>query len=462
MAEIYVVDRNIPKIPLDIFQTYINTIAPTSPIGITPKGNGYLVQFYNDEQSNFIFNQQVISYLMNKNMMASLSKDTQMAREIFIPNPPAYIFAMTEDMLVKEIQQKNNLYIIDIRKFTSFKTGRNYIILTPLTKEIAKRTVANAKIIIDNQEIAVEARKFGKHVNGTQMSRQLPPNYRTYPQHQGHKALNNQWTPQQYQQSQSQVQANHTSISTPPALSMAQNGVPLQHNPIAQSGYLSSGFTQMRHTSTNTPTAFSMAQVGLPQQSNSITQTGCAPARFTQLGHTSNSTSLAFRLAQGGVPHQQISTTSSTQNGNSTPVTSNIGMVPPTMQGGSVPPHHHFSSNAPTQSGTTTVPTQHGPPHLNPSPIHPGASQYTAPTAPTLANSYGSLGTSNAGSTHGTAYVTSHIRLLHPLVSINQDMYFLIRMKLLNSSQKALVTCVNVYLVALNMQTLMLETTTSY
>ena len=73
------------------------------------------------------------------------------------------------------------------------------------------------------------------------------------------------------------------------------------------------------------------------------------------------------------------------------------------MQGGFVPPNQHFSSNTSAQSGTTTVPPQHGPPQRNPSPVHPGASQHTASSVPTMANPYGPLGTNNSGAIYDTS-----------------------------------------------------------
>ena len=55
---------------------------PILPIGITPKDNGYLVRF-SDDQCYFIFNYQVIMNLKARKMTASLSKDIRMDRDFF-------------------------------------------------------------------------------------------------------------------------------------------------------------------------------------------------------------------------------------------------------------------------------------------------------------------------------------------------------------------------------------------
>ena len=103
-------------------------------------------------------------------------------------------------MLATEIQKTNHISILGIQKFNSKKTGRNYIILTPHTAEIAKRVISNAKIIIGSHEVIVQAKISGKTVNGTGRSHQTQPTQPKYPQHQGNHALINQWTLQPFQQ----------------------------------------------------------------------------------------------------------------------------------------------------------------------------------------------------------------------------------------------------------------------
>ena len=60
MGAIYVNDRNIPKTSLNDVWSYINSLAPAPPIGIIPENNGYKIQFNDETQCNFIFQQHVI------------------------------------------------------------------------------------------------------------------------------------------------------------------------------------------------------------------------------------------------------------------------------------------------------------------------------------------------------------------------------------------------------------------
>ena len=200
MAGVRIYDRNIHKTSPYDFRTYINTLTSIAPNDIISKDNGYIIQFNEEQHGNFIFEQRVILDLQSRNMSASFTDDTKMEREIYIPNPPNNIYAMPDNVLAMEIQRTNQISILGIQKFTSRKTGRNYIILTPQTNEIAKRVINNAKIIIGIQEVPVQAKKSGKTVNGTGPSRHLqPPSLRRYQQHQGNNALIKKWKSQQYQ-----------------------------------------------------------------------------------------------------------------------------------------------------------------------------------------------------------------------------------------------------------------------
>ena len=105
MGAIYVNDRNLPKTSLNDVWSYINSLAPTPPLGIIPENNGYKIQFNDETQCNIRFQQHVIWDLQYKNMTASLSEDLKNDREIYVPNPPDNIYDMPVDMLVREIHK---------------------------------------------------------------------------------------------------------------------------------------------------------------------------------------------------------------------------------------------------------------------------------------------------------------------------------------------------------------------
>ena len=389
MAGVRIYDRNIHKTSPYDFRTYINTLTSIAPNDIISKDNGYIIQFNEEQHGNFIFEQRVILDLQSRNMSASFTDDTKMEREIYIPNPPNNIYAMPDNVLAMEIQRTNQISILGIQKFTSRKTGRNYIILTPQTNEIAKRVINNAKIIIGIQEVPVQAKKSGKTVNGTGPSRHLqPPSQRRFQQHQGNNALINQWTSQQYQP---QIQSRQTYPSTP----SNQGGVSYQHNSTAQHGHITTGIPQLGqtqqypyHTTSITP-----AQRGNPTVLHGPAQHTAPTANITgnMYGPTATSNTGPTATSNNGPPltstahygnsnHHVTSSTGSTYHGNS----NNYG-ISSTDQAYLGNSNIQGTINTPALRGNTTV--------------LPGQAQHTATASNITGNMYGTTATSNTGPT---------------------------------------------------------------
>ena len=315
MSELYILDGNLPKTSNDVMKTYIQNISPRPPIDIIPTPKGTIVKFSYDQDCNFIYDQHTAIDLRMRHLTATLRQDTLMNRQIYIQNPTQQIYDAPPQSIALEIQHRYNFNVLNIEKFTSFKTKVKYITCILPSKEAASSFVAYGSITLFGHEMALQAKRFTKSVSSTRFPQQSHTSTtgtsRIFSHQIGPTALANQWS--------------------------TNNSVTQQGNANSRTPYAT------HHTAPKIKTTANI-------YNNGNTTSAINPGMVTL-------------TTQGGfVPPQQHFSTALQNTHSGTTSTFNLGMVPSKMQGGVVPPYQHFSTNTTTQSGTTTVPPQHGPP----------------------------------------------------------------------------------------------------
>ena len=133
MSEIYVLDFNYHLLSDSEIQSIIRSKATSQPTEFTSTGKGIIAKFDTEEDSNFIFEPDTVRYLLAKSLYASLSPNTQKGRNIYIPQPPPYIYNQPEYAIITEIQNNNHTAIVGLKNLNPNKLGESSSFLPPLT-----------------------------------------------------------------------------------------------------------------------------------------------------------------------------------------------------------------------------------------------------------------------------------------------------------------------------------------
>ena len=116
MSEIYVLDFNYHRLSDSEIQSIIRSKATSQPTEFTSTGKGIIAKFNTEEDSNFIFAPDTVRYFLTKSLYASLSPNTQKRRNIYIRQPPPYIYDQPEYAIITKIHNKNHTAIVDLKK----------------------------------------------------------------------------------------------------------------------------------------------------------------------------------------------------------------------------------------------------------------------------------------------------------------------------------------------------------
>ena len=159
MSEIHVLDFNYPRLSERVIKERISAIAPQNPTQFTNTDKGIIAKFDADEDCNFIFSPGSIRKFQTNHLHASLSPPMQNERNIYITDPPNYIYARPEYDIQNELQRNHRTDIIGLKKFISNRTQRKYIIITLINKEETKKIATLGNVYLFNNELPVQAKR---------------------------------------------------------------------------------------------------------------------------------------------------------------------------------------------------------------------------------------------------------------------------------------------------------------
>ena len=111
-----------PRRSKDDICTILTDIIPRAPTSIVQQRLGYSIHYENDLDLNHFFKSNVIDRLKQQQLLPRLSYETEAKRAIYILNPPTYIYNMTEQQLLPEIEYRNGG--IDITRLEKFESAR--------------------------------------------------------------------------------------------------------------------------------------------------------------------------------------------------------------------------------------------------------------------------------------------------------------------------------------------------
>ena len=145
MGEIYFRDALLPndydglapRRSVDDMFNLLPEICPIPPKTIKPLKLGFLACYENDQDVNFIYNPDIIQKLRDKELLPRLAYNTAANREVYLLSPSSTIYNKLDAHLITEIEQRNNISLIQLVKFTSNSNQKRYIKLT-LDSKIAR------------------------------------------------------------------------------------------------------------------------------------------------------------------------------------------------------------------------------------------------------------------------------------------------------------------------------------
>ena len=166
MAELYIRDTLIPRESNGMGQrrtsTQINEILtgiiPRAPKSLKQVRLGFTAEYPKDEDANLFFNLEKINKLYDQNLATRLSYNTQLQREIFIPNVPQAYFDKLDGHLASELEQRNQISLLALNKFKSNKSGKRYIKIVMESKAAKDQLTSKGTVHLYQHELAALAK----------------------------------------------------------------------------------------------------------------------------------------------------------------------------------------------------------------------------------------------------------------------------------------------------------------
>ena len=201
------IDRRKPP----TIQQILYDIAPTyfsKHITLSTTPSGYLITHAADLDLNYIYNPTIVNKLSECFLKAVLSKNINYRRQIVIPAPPPDIFFTPEPLLIKEIESKNQIKILTLKKLDSDKTFEKYFFITLDSVQSSTNIIDKRSIILFDTQLTAERPRIPKQKtrNTSTYSHQHQGSYTNYGNQQGslpnynnYNNQNNQVLPLNYQ-----------------------------------------------------------------------------------------------------------------------------------------------------------------------------------------------------------------------------------------------------------------------
>ena len=185
---------------------------------------GYIVVYATEDSVNYYFDPRTCRDLQNAGLEFKLSFKSQEQREIFILDPPLYIYNKMEQDIIPDLEQQNNITILSLHKFESKKTLRKYFKIILSCENDKNRIVNNKNIKIFLDELRATPRIAKQHPSGRQQQPGPSTNSRNYTNNYNNTNNNNNYN-----------NNNNNNSTYLPSTSVW--GKRFQHGPIAGNNY---------------------------------------------------------------------------------------------------------------------------------------------------------------------------------------------------------------------------------
>ena len=201
------IDRRKPP----TIQQILYDIAPTyfrKHTALTTTPSGFLITHAADIDLNYIYDPTIVNKLSEHFLKAVLSKNINFRRQIVIPAPPSDIFFTYAPLLIKEIESKNQIKILTLKKLDSDKTFEKYFFITLDSVQSSTNIIDKGSIILFDTQLTAEKPRIPKQKtrNTSTYSHQHQGSYTNYGHQQGslpnynnYNNQNNQVLPLNYQ-----------------------------------------------------------------------------------------------------------------------------------------------------------------------------------------------------------------------------------------------------------------------
>ena len=185
MAELYIRDTLIPRETDGTGQrrttTQINEILtgiiPRPPKSLKQVCLGFTAEYPNDEDANLFFKLEKINKLHDQNLTTQLSYNTQLQREIYIPNVPQASFDKIDGHIAIELEQRNHISFLALEKFKSNRTGKRYIKIVMESKAAKDQLTTKGSVHLYQHELSALAKLSNDtHTGSTNNRRHTIPN----------------------------------------------------------------------------------------------------------------------------------------------------------------------------------------------------------------------------------------------------------------------------------------------
>ena len=240
MSEIYIRDTRIPKVThgrcvrrtASEITDILNGIIPCPPKSIKQVRLGYIIEYQNDENANYFFKADNSRKLLEQNLIAQISYNTALQREIYIINIPQDSYDKNDEQITLELETANNISVLVMNKFHSSRTQKNYIKITMESKSDKDKLVEKGSVLLFQHQLPATAKVSNTTHTGNTNNRGYPS---TQAQHNAGMRQNYQYIPSAQHQGHALSRTSHWAdnrtnannrpplLSTPPGLAACQN-----------------------------------------------------------------------------------------------------------------------------------------------------------------------------------------------------------------------------------------------
>ena len=182
MAEIYIRDTRIPKEThgqcvrrtTSEITEILNGIVPCPPKSIRQVRLGYALEYPNDVDVNHFFKADNPKKLLEQNLTARISYNTQLQREIYIINVPQDAYDKNNEQLILELEAANNISLLVMEKFHSRITQKKYIKITMESKTEKDKLAAKGSVHLYQHQLPALSKVRNTTRTGTTINRGYP------------------------------------------------------------------------------------------------------------------------------------------------------------------------------------------------------------------------------------------------------------------------------------------------
>ena len=130
-----------------IKEILINTDpSSTEPQWVKITNKGYIASYANDSNINFIFNRVIIDQLHSNHLKPELTSETQLLRQVLIPEVTPEIYAKPPADIIGEVDRISSVKILKLSTYSSPHNSKKYIFATIDSKDSKEQFVNTGSI----------------------------------------------------------------------------------------------------------------------------------------------------------------------------------------------------------------------------------------------------------------------------------------------------------------------------